>query len=188
MSLILLGILNSQVSGAAAGAYDLLETVELSSSASYVEITGLDSYTDYKHLQLRYTARSDRSGFTQDNLNGYFNSDFSTSNYASHLLYGTGSSVLSGGYAPAAMQVDALPAASETANVFAAGVMDILDFSNTSKNTTMRNLSGKAGSSVPRIFLWSGLWNSTSAVTSIWLQPFGGNIIAGSRFSLYGVK
>lgn len=166
---------------------DFLEEVVLTSSAASVTFSGLDAYSDYKHLQVRFTARSDRSGATQDAFYGYFNSDFNTSNYRTHNLFGNGSSVSSLTLANIG-QWAILPGATETTNTFTGGIVDILDFSDTSKNTTIRSFEGKAGASAPRINLWSNLWISTNAVTSIWLQPFGGNLIAGSRFSLYGSK
>lgn len=188
MSLILLGILNSQVSPAAAGAYDLLESTVLTSSASSVTFTGLGSYSDYKHLQLRFIARSDRALATTGNaLN--FNSDTGT-NYANHFLTGNGSSVASddgGGASRSSIALPNIASATETANIFSPSIVDILDFSSTNKNTTIRGLGGSAASS-NLIRLFSGLYISTSAITSFTLTPYLSNYVAGSRFSLYGVK
>lgn len=188
MSLFLLGILNAQAAGGAAGAYDLLETQVLSSSASSVTFTGLGSYSDYKHLQIRATYKEDATGFYSGLLRVQFNSD-SGSNYASHRLNGTGSTVSSGALT-SQTSIDALrsPTTDVTAGAFGGGVIDILDFSSASKNTTLRSLSGFAAEGVS-IGLLSGLYISTSAITSISLIPaFGTNIVTGSRFSLYGVK
>ena len=186
MSLVLLGILNSQASAAGGGAaYDLLETQVLTSSASSVTFTGLGSYSDYKHLQIRAVARDTRAT-TQSSGRITINSD-TGANYAFHNLKGDGSSVTSSGlgsfnYLPTVT----IPAANFTANAFGAFVLDLLDFSSTSKNKTLRALGGRAGSS-NQIQLDSGLWVSTSAVTALTIAAFTGYAI-GSRFSLYGVK
>ena len=188
MSFMLLGILNAQATGGGAGAFDLLETTTLTSSASSVTFSGLDAYSDYKHLQIRHISRLDTAfsgGTVFFNLNGD-----TGSNYARHFILGSGSSVTvtaqsSVVYGDAANSVGG----AEATSIFGGAVLDILDFSSTSKNTTTRALGGVAGSSYYSIKLVSSLWNNTSAVTSINLNTLGsGNFVAGSRFSLYGVK
>lgn len=188
MSFILLGILNSQAAGAGvASDYELLETTELASSASSVTFSGLGSYTDYKHLQIRMTIRSDRSN-TLDTMYFQANADTGT-NYSWHYLRGNGSSVSSFGEASQSEPLTAFVEAGLSAtDSFSGQVMDILDFSNTNKNTTLRILSGITGNATI-ISLNSVLWNDTSAVTSLLFSPvFGTNFVAGSRFSLYGIK
>ena len=188
MSLIPLGFWAASGGGAAA-AYDLLETQVLASSAASVTFTGLDTLAaGYQHLQIRVTARTNLAASTSDILAMRFNSD-SGSNYAHHQLQGNGSTVTSGNSTSTSyiysMQ---LPGNSSTANAFTAGVLDILDFSSASKNSTTRSLSGKA-ESANHIALRSGLWINTAAVTAIELYTFlGGSLVTGSRFSLYGIK
>jgi hypothetical protein len=76
-----------------------------------------------------------------------------------------------------------------TASSFGAGVIDILDPFSTTKNKTLRGLGGITSSEATNIALRSGSWASTSAVTSITCLPFSAdNWVAGSRFSLYGIK
>ena len=189
MSLILLGILNSQVSGAAAGAYDLLETQVLSSSASSVTFTGLGSCSDYKHLQIRAVSRDDRSADVTGTFLRF--NGVSTASYAEHKLQGYGSGVSSNaGTNQTEIDTVSEPAANQAANIFGTRIIDILDFSSTNKNTTVRVLSGMVGASPYNyITLSSGVYLSTDAITSILLSPFASaNFIAGSRFSLYGIK
>ena len=185
MSFILLGILQSQAAGGGAAAYDLLETQVLTSSASSVTFTGLGSYSDYKHLQLRMTVRN--TGASENNLGFRLNAD-SSSSYASHRLYGNGSSVISNGASSLdKMLYLTMPDSSDSSNIFGAAVVDVLDFSSVSKNTTFRWFWGMNGADT-HIGLGSGLWNNTNAVTSLQTFPFSGNFVAGSRFSLMGVK
>jgi hypothetical protein len=76
---------------------------------------------------------------------------------------------------------------SNTANIFGAAVVDILDPFSTTKNTTVRTLLGQT-SSTNRVALSSGAFYSTAAITSVTLFPETESILAGSRFSLYGIR
>lgn len=67
-------------------------------------------------------------------------------------------------------------------------IVDILDFSSTTKNKTVRTLTGSAYSATQQIKLMSGSWSNTAAITSITLFEIPGAYQAGSRFSLYGLK
>jgi len=175
--------------GAAAGSYDLISTTILGSSQASVtfDVTGLGS--TYKHLQLRWTGRSTNAS-TDSAFVVRFNSDSTTTNYRSHFLYGTGSAVSSadnGGSDTGVYVYGSLPAANATANIFGAGITDILDPFSSSKNKTVRSLVGQV-QSYNRIALSSGVWLSTSAVTSVAAYTNTGSWAAGSRLSLYGVK
>ena len=188
MSLVLLGILNSQAAGAVAGDYELLETQVLTSSATSVTFTGLDTLAaGYQHLQIRAVARSNKaSGLEITKLR--FNGD-SGSNYARHGLGGSGSSVSSYGIATQTW-TDIGRIAGDTAgtDVFGSFVTDILDFSSASKNTTVRSLTGVVGTTT-QVYLNSGGWFNTAAVTSLEILPEDGTaLLTGSRFSLYGIK
>ena len=175
--------------GGAAGAFDLLETTTLTTSASSVTFSGLGAYSDYKHLQLRFVMQNDLNGSARDfhfNLNGD-----TGSNYSSHSLQGNGTSVSSTSSTTATkiMGIFTPDANAGNANAFGVGIMDILDFSNSSKNTTIRMLQGSPVSDYPRIGLVSGLYINTAAITSFLIRNDGNQpIITGSRFSLYGVK
>jgi hypothetical protein len=168
------------------GDYDLLATEILTSSTSSVTFSSLGDYaTDYQHLQIRFVARSTRSGNTDDPMNLQFNTI--TSGYFNHQLSGDGSSVTSGGAtSESAIRVGRLTAASSSANAFGAGVIDILDPFETTKNTTFRSLSGSTNSNLISVF--SGSHATTSALTEIKLLPLIASFASGSRFSLYGLK
>ena len=182
------GILASS-GGGAAGAFDLLESNILTTTPTTVTFSSLGSYSDYKHLQIRYTVKfgSGTTGTTAMNIR--LNGD-TAGNYSRHLLSGTGSVVGSGATTSATnIQLsDAATRPSETNN-FGAGVVDILDFGSSNKNTTVRALHGALTPSESYIYLTSGAWYNTAAVTSIDLFSVSGfSFTAGCRFSLYGVK
>jgi hypothetical protein len=139
----------------------------------------------YKHLQVRYTAKNSSSA-TQMNItmNG-----ITSGVYIRHSLLGNGSFVTStaSSTSQTAIQLVESMANSTTANAVNAGVIDILDYSSTSKSTTIRALYGMADN-LNRVYLSSGLYNQTTAVSSLTLTASANNFAALSRFSLYGIK
>jgi len=188
MSLMLLGILNSQAAGGGGSAYDLLETTTLTSSASSVTFSGLGAYSDYAHLQIRAVTKGAANNFGNSQIGITFNGD--TSGYSRHTLQGDGSSVSSSGTANS-NRVDVSDATAESnssyAGVFGASIVDILDFSNTSKYTTVRALSGSIMQN-KAITMNSGAWLDLAAVTSINLEAGNGDFVSGCRFSIFGLK
>jgi hypothetical protein len=188
---ITLGILaQARQAAPAAGSYDLIETITLGSTTASVTFSGLAAYAStYKHLQIRAVTRSSvasNEDFQYIQLNGD-----TASNYRNHYLIGTGSSVLSGditsSYPAGILDAFSTPGASFVANSFGASVIDLLDAYSTTKNKTVRILSGQAGT-LNRVALSSGAWFNTASVTSITLDGVFGSYVSGSRFSLYGVK
>jgi hypothetical protein len=76
----------------------------------------------------------------------------------------------------------------ETQN-FAPAVIDVLDFSSSVKNKTFRSLSGLVSTPSNSISIRSGLYFKTDPITTLSIfDSRGENWVAGSRFSLYGVK
>ena len=184
MSLLPLGLL-SQGGGAAAGSFELIETILLASTTATVTFSSIPS--TYKHMQIRAVGRSSVAGDT-GGFGLQLNSD-SGANYTFHAITGDGSSLAAlaqTGRTSAAVGV--MTASSSTANSFGVLVLDILDYANTNKNKTLRSLTGKQ-STGSLIRLASGAWLNTSAVTSMtFLDTVGGSFVSGSRFSLYGIK
>ena len=167
---------------------EFLEEVVLTSSASSVTFTGLASYATagYKHLQIRMVTKN--TDTSQSNLGITVNGD-TAANYASHNLYGNGSSVFSN----AASSQDKMlyfrtANSTDAASIFGAAILDVLDFSSTNKKSTFKWFWGKPATSATEIGLASGLWNNTSAVTSISIFPFSSTFTAATRISLYGSK
>jgi hypothetical protein len=117
-----------------------------------------------------------------------FNSD-TAANYTVHNLYGAGSSVSSEGAANLdRAYISIASGAGAAANIYSGSVIDLLDFASTVKFKTARSLAGLHATS-RFIYLKSTLWRSTSAITTIQLLPdVGTAIVAGSRFSLYGIR
>jgi len=185
--LIPFGVLSAAAGVEAGATYELIESAILTSNESSVTFSNLGTYSStYKHLQIRLAARASRSE-QNDGVLVRFNAD-TGNNYANHYLEGTGSSVFSGASTSRSnINAMAITAANATSNAYGGGVMDILDPYSTTKNTTIRALSGVA-SNYNLITLNSGFWNNTASITSITLLPFTANFVSGSRFSIYGVR
>ena len=173
--------------------FDLLETTTLASGASSISFSGLDTLAaGYQHLQIRMITRLDVAT-TNAGLRVNLNGD-TGSNYASHHIEGDGGGVYANANTSQSFaRIGFLPGTSIASAAWGAAVFDLLDFNSSSKNSTMRTLSGFADDSglsgTPRIYLRSAFWNNTAAVTSIAIgNSSAGNFFAGSRFSLYGVK
>jgi hypothetical protein len=177
-----LGILAVAGAGGGAGvpAYELIETVVMPSNASSVTISSIPS--TYKHLQVRTMAwNASSNGLMRMWMNG----DTGT-NYSAHRLQGNGSSVNAQDYLGNPFTYVGYYGGSTQA-VATPSIIDILDYTNTSKNKTVRALSGIYNSN--EVALFSGLWVNTSAITSLTFKDNANyQFNAGSRFSLYGIK
>jgi hypothetical protein len=190
---MILGILASS-QPAAAGDYESIATVTVGSGgAANVEFTSIPS--TYVHLEIRFIGRSTTSSIYSQSIYVAVNSDTAT-NYSRHYL-----GAYTGGYAATAAGGDvnqtyiSLPnCISSNAydnSMFGAGSISILDYQNTNKYKTVRMLGGAEANSstnVSTIFFSSGLWRSTSAITSIKLTPSNGDFMQYSHFALYGIK
>lgn len=171
--------------------YESIATVSVGSGGqSTVSFTSIPS--DYKHLQVRFISQDNRATYPISEIKYIFNSD-TGNNYAYHQLSGDGGSV----YASAASSVafgQLEIGGTTTGGTFGAGVMDILDYGSTSKYKTTRALAGEMtnssyGGYYGVVALNSGLWQSTSAITSITFSPRYASLFTQySSFALYGIK
>ena len=188
MNLTTLGIWSAAgVSGApvGAGSYELIESSILTSDTSSVTFSSIPQ--DYKHLQIRFVVKLSSGSTGATTFNIELNSD-SSSTYATHLLRGDGSTVTSSSSLsnPAVIITNLVARDGET-SIFGSGIIDLLDYTNTSKFTTLRILSGVNTSTNKNVNLSSGLYQSTNAITAVRLFP-AADAKTGSRFSLYGIK
>ena len=135
----------------------------------------------YKHLQIRYIARATSGSVVNFFMN--YNGD-SGSNYTRHAVYGDGSSPYALGSASQTSMFAGV--VNSNADTFCAGVIDILDYKDTNKYKTMRNLNGADWNGSGYAVLYSGLWMNTSAINEV---SFSGITFAQySSFALYGIK
>jgi hypothetical protein len=115
-----------------------------------------------------------------------FNSD-SGSNYSWHWILGNGSAASATASVSASHGIAGIGAASST-DVPGSSIIDILDYTDTNKYTTIKDLSGTDANGNGYVSFRSSSWRNTAAVTSITLAPTSGNWKQYSSFALYGIK
>jgi hypothetical protein len=155
-------------------------------SAGASDVTFSSIPATYTHLQIRYIAQSAGYGRIQ------FNSSTTGSNYYSHYLSGTGSAVSAGALSGSTYSslVWGIQNFSTTASTFNTGIIDIIDYTSTSKNKTVRILQGVDKNGSGDVEFTSGLFSATpAAITSIKLFPHASNTwLQYTQFALYGIK
>ena len=175
----------------AVGDFESIATQTVSGGATNT-VTFSSIPATYSHLQLRYILRTNRTDDYIDILGMTFNSD-TASNYNNHLLNTeNGGGVAAGYVASTSARYHLLGAtALSNTNVFAAGVIDILDYANTNKYKTTRSINGFSNNQTNHDWLGleSSLWRSTSAINRIDFTIVGGTYLTAlSTFALYGIK
>lgn len=160
----------------------IAETVLTSTATSVTfDVSGLAAL-GYKHLQIRAVYKV---GTAEESVLMQFNGD-TTSNYRVHRLTGNGTTASSGDFGARTSLVP-MAAVGTTAFAYSTSIIDIIDFASTSKNKTFRAFSGRMDNAT-EVHMYSGVWFSNSAVTSILMPTTTGVISVGSRFSLYASK
>lgn len=186
---ILPGVIAS--SGGVASSYESIATVTVGSGgASSVSFSSIPS--TFTHLQIRILSRSPYSATVElDSLTMRVNGD-TGSNYSYHGLRGNGSSANTDAnntvaFAKLGEQVDD----AYGSNMFTGIIIDLLGYANTNKYKTFRSLCGADTNGAGSVALYSALWQSTSAITSLTFYS-GTGLARGfnqySSFALYGVK
>ncbi len=168
--------------------FESIATATGTGSSNTITFSSIPS--TYQHLQIRglfkSTGGSDGGDLT---LNVRFNSD-TGSNYVRHRLSGNGSTVAaSSDTAITSIYLGSGVGGTGTANMLAANLIDIHDYASTTKFKTVRAFAGGEINTTPsQVRLGSGLWMSTSAITSIQLIDVYGSFTTSSTFALYGIR
>ncbi len=162
------------------GDFQSIATVTVGSggatSAEFTSIPGT-----YAHLQIRALTGSSNAG---TGMRIEFNSDTTTANYRNHYLYG-------GSVAGAGTDgnLNAIGVQGDGATVGMAGhIIDILDYTNTNKYTTVRSLSAYDANVTGLVWFQSTLWMNTAAITNIKINRNTSGFNQYSHFALYGIK
>jgi len=170
----------------ASGAFESIATVTTSASQSTVSFTSIPS--TYKHLQLRIHTRSNRAS-SDTTAVIRFNSD-SGANYNNHRIYGNGSTVSADGNTNETRVLFlTINAAGAAVASYSPYIVDVIDYASTSKNKTAKAIGGKDNNNTDGyIFLQSGSWRNTAAITTVELIDVISTFVNGSIISLYGIK
>ena len=160
--------------------YESIQTVTVGTAQSTITFSSIPA--TFTHLQIRAMSLNSSSG---TDIRIRFNSD-TGSNYRTHYLYGQGSSAVSGGGASTYITMGLTSLSSGNPEVL---VTDILDYTSTTKNKTIRSLTGVDDNGSGYLVLYTGLWfNTPAAITQIDLSANTGNFNQYSSFALYGIK
>ena len=151
----------------------------------------------FTHLQAKAFIRLQSSQSTPYDLTISVNGATPANQFAFHRLSGDGTSASSANYINDNLFRVPLcgPNAYHLGNTYGAAVIDILDYTSTSKGKTLKALGGydnggNAGGVNPYagwINLTSSVWHgATTAINSLSFASFG-NFSIGSRIDLYGI-
>lgn len=185
--MFILGIMESQ-SAAAVGDFESIATVTVGAGgASNAEFTSIP--LTFQHLQIRLSAHFSGTALQYAQGTVQLNGD-TGANYSYHRLFGNGTSASADGSASQSNMVFPwMPDSATSANFFNGVIIDVLDYKDTNKYTTIRALGGNDQSGNGILGLVSGNWRNTNAVTSIKLiAPSGQTFTQHSHFALYGIK
>jgi|688.fasta_scaffold722692_2 hypothetical protein len=175
----ILGIMAS--STPAAGDYESIATTTLGSSQATITFSSIPA--TYKHLQIRGIFNS----ATAPQALLRFNSD-SAGNYSYHQIEGNGVSATAGAGTSVTSIIHFINGMESGTTAGSAFVVDILDYANTNKYKTTRALTGTEKNGSGQIFLVSGSWRNTNAVTDISVTTSSGTFAQYTQVALYGIK
>ena len=172
-----------------------IASTTVGAGVSNITFTGIPN--TYKHLEIRWSAQTNRGTYNLDDLliqvgNGTIDTG---ANYSNHQMIGTGSNPVTAnsntnltyGYAQGQL-------GTTVANTFGVGVTTILDYANTDKYKTARTIGLNDTNGQNSGFNgWLGLesfnWRSKSAINTIkFTMAQGTNFTTGTRISIYGIK
>jgi hypothetical protein len=169
---------------------EAIATTYLEADAASVTFSSLGSY---EHLQIRVSGRHNNSGGGGSSIYIRFNGD-TGSNYSTHTIQAynstnTAADAYTGqAFVYAGGRITG-PLTPSSAN-YGTSVIDILDYRNGSKNTTMHQMSAVLDDYESGSYVWfsSALWDNTAAVTSILLYPPSGSFLRSTEMTLYGIQ
>ena len=145
----------------------------------------------YKHLQLRLLLRQNTARSDLDYAGLKINGDSTSGNYRSHYVNGSNGSATVGdfGNSTSGMFTYMMANGNTGTASYAVAVIDILDYTDTNKYKTVRSLAGyQYNDTYDTVGLFSGLWMSTSAITSLSVKTDYGSLTTASHAALYGIK
>lgn len=173
-------------------AYESIATATGTGSSQDITFSSIPS--TYRHLQIRGIARDTYLSAPNNSSSFYMTFNGVTTNtYSSHYidangLNATGGAAVNTGYI---IIGNSMFLSGGTSNVMGGSIIDILDYADTSKNTTVRYLTGADGNTgnvLSTLCVGSGFFNNTAAITSIRLRTNFLYWTATTQFALYGIR
>ncbi len=175
---------------------EAISTTYLEADAASVTFSSIPA--TYEHLQLRCNLKSNRTNSSDPVrvcLGDSSDSPVDTgSGYYSHYLSGNGSNAGAGVFGSTSLRIGRVAGSKtdENAANYGTTVIDIFDYANANKNTTVLGIGGLAGVSSATgtvVVLASGIWETASVVTAVRVEAADGSgWIRGTEVTLYGLK
>jgi len=182
----------------ATSSFDSLGSIVVSTATATVTFSSIPQ--TYTHLQVRWTALTTRTTYGYDAMTfrvGNLNSIDSGSNYTWQVMRSAGASATTGstGSADSMWYLD-WGFGTTVSSYPMSAVIDILDYTNTTKAKSMRGIyggdtNGAIGGVYGSINLVGGSWfkSGLPAINTMSFTSYNSNNIApGTVFTLYGVK
>jgi len=166
-----------------ANTYTLIASTTVGAGgASSIDFTSIPAtYTD---LLIKFSARTDGADVVTQ---AYFNGDMTASNYSARQIYGDGATVTSA--SNAAPNAVYSTRSTDTANTFANSEFYIPNYTSSNKKSGSADNVEENNGATTYASLIATLWNGTSAITSIKLQPrTAANYVQYTTAYLYGIK
>lgn len=144
----------------------------------------------YAHLQFRGIYKDTSTSSTQE-APLYIQINGASSDYMQHYLRGNGASATAvGNVTQSWMRVDGAGMVSTT-GYYGCFLIDFFNYSSASTRKVMKAIAGSTSNVAQTnymVSLSSGLWMTTSAISSITIYAGNGGFASGSSIALYGIK
>ena len=163
--------------------YEPIATQTLSSAAATVTFSSISgSYTDLRLVIIYGAVSADQV------LKLKLNSDTGT-NYSNTIVYGNGTTASSSRSSNNAFGYVSLAIGTGTNAYSSITTLDFMNYSNSTTNKTILARTGNTDTGTTKGTEANViLWRNTSAINDISFSCTSGNILAGSTFTLYGIK
>lgn len=149
--------------------------------------------TGYKDIKIISSLKGDSTAGSYPTACAFrLNGDATTTNYWEHTLRGNGSTYTAGadnGNGNFLWGAGGYPTGENVQHV--ASIIDIADYSSTTKKKILRNFEGYEANGSGSVRFTSMVWNSTDPVTTLTFiadPAYIGNWTSNSSFEIYGVR
>lgn len=174
-------------------AYESIATATGTGSSATITFSSIPS--TYRHLQIRGIARDTflNNPNQTSSFEMYFNNVTTGTSYSSHYIDANGLNATGGAQAATFYMLiaNSFFLSGGTANVMGGSIIDILDYADTSKNTTVRYITGadgNTGNTSSCLAIGSALFNNTAAISQITIKTGFTAWATTTQFALYGIR
>lgn len=163
--------------------YESIATATGTGSSGTITFSSIPS--TFKHLQIRCSFLVSAGCSIKLQVNGV-----GGTSYAWHSLNGNGTAVAANAAASVPFPYVAGIVNNASTTQPNVAIIDILDYTSTTKNKTIRTFNGFDANGSGEVNVLSGLFNNTNAITSVSISSESGtqNFTTSSTFALYGIK